>query len=255
MPRDAQQTIGPMDGYLDDFPGERNYMRINHPGLFTAEDGEVVEENRPHSKRDFVAALDEEERPNDVQPNQQPLPTSVAQFGQHRERPAPHSPLTPTRGVSPLPSQSPKRVLSPPPTAQDGRQPQSPRRSATPPTVPRPAPMPFLRNMDEQVPTERLSAMGLDGVASARELKTENARLEAENRKLKEELARLRGQGGPAVPPASSAAPRSRAAPSSAVVRALELALEAEKKRLSGVEAELRALKAKLHRVAEEHPM
>ena len=138
MPCDAQRTIGPMDGYLDDFPGERNYMRINHPGLFTAEDGEVVEENRPHSKRDFVAALDEEERPNDVQPNQQPLPTSVAQFGQHRERPAPHSPLTPTRGVSPLPSRSPKRVLSPLPTAQDGRQPQSPRRSATPPTVPRP---------------------------------------------------------------------------------------------------------------------
>ena len=102
VPCDAQHTIGPMDGFLDDFPQDTDYMRNNHPEYFTAEDGEVVEENRPHSSRDFVAALGEEERPNDVQPNQQPLPTSVAQFGQHRERPAPQSPLTPTRGVSPL---------------------------------------------------------------------------------------------------------------------------------------------------------
>ena len=91
--------------------------------------------------------------------------------------------------MKPPPSQSPKRVLSPPPTAQDGPPPQSPRRTSTPPTVPRPAPD-ARAALAELLPL-RLSAMGLDGAA---ELKTENARLETENAQLKTELARLRGQ-------------------------------------------------------------
>lgn len=223
-------------------------MRKYHPeSLRRAEDGEIVEENQPQGSRDFVAALNAGERPNDVPPNQQPLPTSVAQFGQHRERPTPQSPLKRQREDRPaagLPSGAPPL---PPLDEAHGRAARERREQlhSTPGPPPRrgkgsprdaldaqfeglgianeerPASGPDLARAQDELNTTRLEDTVERLEVENEHLRSQKAKLEKENEHLKERLS----------------------------------AVETENTGLQAYYVELRELKAKLHRVAEEHPL